>query len=332
MVTGMTIKGDVQAVSLLGSAFWCGREAEGEFQMATAPEVLFTEGRLVERLAKTVGEVDVRMVEGSPEPQPDEFGTDQRTLPRGDQMSRMLAQNIRLSKLVRSTREAGPLPFVEPTSCSAALGVLGGLDDPGVGLIWFDAHSDAMTPEFSVNGFFEGMPVSTIAGHCWNAYAARIPGFHTLPEDQIVTVGYHEVYQEGERGKEYHGRAMGTVVDPPVIAKLGFEAGLTAALDLLSARTDRVYVHLDADVIDADILRANAHAARGGLHPDQLHLAWRLIAERFDVSAFVMASWDPTYDPRGLDVLVPIVTDGIEVFSRSNAARAHRAQAPNPTA
>lgn len=317
----MTINDDTQSVSLLGSAFWCGREAEGEFQMATAPEKLFTEGKLAERLRANRTDVEVLMLEGDAEPQPEEFGEDQRTLPRGDQMSRILAQNIRLSKLVRATREAGRLPFVEPTSCSSALGVLGGLDDEGVGLIWFDAHSDAMTPEFSVNGFFEGMPVSTIAGHCWNTYAARIPGFHTLPEDQIVTVGYHEVYQPGERGRDYHGRAMGTVVDPPVIAKLGFESGLTAALDLLSARTDRVYVHFDADVLDAQVLMANRHAAVGGLTPEQLGRAWRLIADRFRVSAFVMASWDPTVDPRGLDVLVPIVQDGIEVFSSSNAAR-----------
>lgn len=320
MILGMRINGEFQSVGLVGSPFWCGRGPEGEFQMATAPRVLFEDGGLADRLSETTGDATVRMVEGDCEPAPAEYGDDQRTLPRGDQMSRMLAQNIRLSRLVSEVHAEGRLPFVEPTSCSSALGVLAGLDDPGVGLIWFDAHSDAMTPEFSVNGFFEGMPVSTIAGHCWNAWAARIPGFHTLPEERIITVGYHEVYQEGERGKDYHGRAMGTVVDPPVIEKLGFEAGLTAALDLLSARTDRVYVHFDADVIDADILMANAHAARGGLTPEQLRLAWRLIAERFSIEAFAMASWDPTLDPRGLDVLVPLVQEGVEVFSRSNAA------------
>ena len=323
MMLVMTINDEYQPVALVGSPFWCGRGPEGEFQMATAPDVLFNEGRLAERLGESLGDVTVRMVDGDCEPGPAEYGSDQRTLPRGDQMSRMLAQNIRLSRLVGEVRAEGRLPFVEPTSCSSALGVLGGLDDAGVGLIWFDAHSDAMTPEFSVNGFFEGMPVSTIAGHCWNAWAARIPGFHVLPEDRIITVGYHEVYQDdaGERGKDYHGRAMGTVVDPPVIERLGFEAGLTAALDLLSARTDRVYVHFDADVIDADILMANGHSARGGLTPEQLRTAWRLIAERFSIEAFAMASWDPTLDPRGLDVLVPLVQDGIEVFSRANAAR-----------
>lgn len=284
--------------------------------MATAPAVLFGEGRLGERVSAFADDVRLVMVDGDPEPTDAETGGDFRLMPAGDQMSRMLAQNMRLSKTVSGEIAEGRFPFVEATTCSGALGVLGGIGDPGIGLIWFDAHSDAMTPEISINGFFEGMPVSTIAGHCWQRYAAMIPGFHTLPENRIITVGYHEVYADGGRGADYHGRAMGTVVDPPVISALGFERGLTAALDLMRARTDRVYVHFDADVIDADILMANLHSARGGLTPDQLILAFTLIRERFDVKAFTLASWDPSLDPRGLDVLVPIVTEGIKTFTQ----------------
>ncbi len=66
---------------------------------------------------------------------------------------------------------------------------------------------------------------------------------------------------------------------------------------MLRSRVGAVYVHLDLDVLDPSVAPANYAAATGGLHPDELVAALRLIRERFRVVAATLASYDPEYDP-----------------------------------
>ena len=127
------------------------------------------------------------------------------------------------------------------------------------------------------------------------------------PEERIVTVGNHEVYWS--KGRQWDARALGTVVDPPVIAKMGYETALANALDYVAARTDRVYVHVDPDCLDPKWLRANSHYAEGGLSPAQVCLGLRMIAERFEILGVCFSAYDPAEDPRGPGVLVPMVVE-----------------------
>ena len=88
--------------------------------------------------------------------------------------------------------------------CTHITGVVGGLQDAHgpaarIGLVWFDAHGDAMTPETSPNGFIEGMLTTTIAGKCWKLYRRQIPGFREISEEMIISVGIHEPFWEKGR-------------------------------------------------------------------------------------------------------------------------------------
>lgn len=73
-----------------------------------------------------------------------------------------------------------------------------------------------------------------------------------------------------------------------------------AAIETLRARVERVYVHLDLDVLDpAEVGQANEFAVPGGLIREELEAAIRMIRERFDVVAAGIASYDPAFDAEG---------------------------------
>ncbi len=158
---------------------------------------------------------------------------DHRLLIQGDQMSRQLVQHTHLAAAVRRARRSKRIPLVWAGECISAVGVRR-IERPGMGMVWFDGHHDALTPDTSRNGFMSGMPVTMIAGYCWPLYRRAIPGFHEIPEERII-MGNHEVYWS--KGRPADGRALGTVVDPPVIAKMGYEVALANALDYVAART-----------------------------------------------------------------------------------------------
>ncbi|TGS52310.1 arginase, partial [Mesorhizobium sp. M3A.F.Ca.ET.201.01.1.1] len=92
-------------------------------------------------------------------------------------MGRMLVQSIHTAAAVRTARTNNTLPVVCLGTCSGSLGVIGGLNakENQFGVIWFDAHGDADTPETSRTGFIEGMVTSTIVGRCWSQYTAQTP-------------------------------------------------------------------------------------------------------------------------------------------------------------
>ncbi len=75
---------------------------------------------------------------------------------------------------------------------------------------------------------------------------------------------------------------------------------LAAALDGLSPGSGKVYLHLDLDVLDpAKAGRANEFAPEGGLGPDELLAALRMVRGRFEVAACGIASYDPAVDGDG---------------------------------
>lgn len=297
-----------QAVTLIALPYLMGTRApNASYQMAQGPLMLMAPDAAPAAVRKVFDDVDVVIIEDADEPTAANTGGDYRLLPVGDQMSRILVQNIRLAATVLEARMAGRIPIASIGACSASLGMVGGIADADgdIGMIWFDAHGDAQTPDTSENGFFEGMPVTTIAGKCWPKYRRKIPGFREIPEDCIITVGLSEMFAANARPAA--GEALGAVVHRPVIQQFGFEGAMQRALDDLLHRCKKVFVHIDTDVLDTSVLKANTHAAPGGLTDKQVGRALEMIADRFEILAVSFASFDPQVDSRGVEVLVPLI-------------------------
>lgn len=290
-------------IELIGLPYHLGTRADNQVnKMAEAPERLLASTSLPKLFDARGYKTEVTMIDHD-EPTDEDTGGDFRLLPAGDQMGRILVQISALARAVDTAISAGRFPFCVGSTCTAGMGVAGGVakhsDADSLGMIWFDGHADAQTPDTSHNGFIEGMPVSTIAGMCWPLWRSRIPGFRVIPESRISTIGVHEVHAGMGRPAEWHSGALGEVVDPPRIAELGFGPAVERAVQTLASNgVSEVFVHFDVDCIGTEEFQPNRHGAPGGLTTAQATEAFEIVGNAFDVLAFNVAAWDPAADER----------------------------------
>jgi arginase len=318
-----------EPISLIGLPYQFGRRAdEHGYQMARGPEVLLADDAAPSHLRQLFSDVDVTWLDELDDPQPQPDG--KRPLPPGDQMIRQLVQNTALAATVRDAKANGRIPIVAAGGCNSSIGVVGGLADNGIGLIWFDAHADAETPDSSPDGLFEGMPVAVIAGLCWPRWRKRIGGFTEIPVSRIIQIGLHDRAFDYEAEDGFAGAGtgygLGTVIDPPVVEREGYEAAVLSALTLLRRETDRVYVHIDADVIDEKYMRASLHVASGGPSPDQLRWSLDQIADLFSIEAVSFSSYDTAVDPHVPEILVPLIGHASVAAARSRGRQRAKGQ------
>jgi arginase len=284
------------AVALIGVPYHLGHHG---VSMGRGPLVLLADEVVPKRLRDLGLDVEVTWVDS------DDPGPGDPFVP-GDQMARHLIHNRAVAALVADACANGRTPVVASGNCNSSIGVTSGLDEDGLGVVWLDAHADAETPEHSADGLFDGMAVAVLAGRCWKAWREQIPGYRPIPEELMLMVGQHA--RHADAGWPHAALPpLGRVVDPPVIAREGFEAALTEALDDLATRTDHVYLHVDFDVMEPELATASLYTAAGGLTPAQVTRAIELTHERFSVAAATFSAYDPDVDPRMLEIATQLM-------------------------
>lgn len=202
-----------------------------------------------------------------------------------------------VSEEVRHTVEAEEFPLVLSGNCNTSVGTVAGLGSgEDLGVVWFDAHPDFDTPETTTTGFTDSMGLSIMTGHCWKKMAEGVPGFAPVDEANVVLVGTRAA-SLGEQ-KRLASFRLKVVANP---AEENDLLGMIKhGLDRLSSHAQRVYVHLDLDVLDTGKVGcANEFAVPGGLTQKDLEDAILAVRERFSVAAAGVASYDPSFDREG---------------------------------
>ena len=211
------------------------------------------------------------------------------TLP---EVARIFELARRLARCVTDARARHAFPMVLGGNCVSCLGTTAGAGggQDGLGVVWLDAHADFDTPEDNLSGFTDVMGLAILTGGCWRALRNTIPGFSVVDEDRVVLVGTRalEPYQR----EQLSGSRLQVVPGAP-------ENALNTALDTLRERVERVYLHVDLDVLDASIGRPNAYAAPGGPKLDGVLAAISQTFARFDVHAAALTAYDPRLDDGG---------------------------------
>lgn len=211
------------------------------------------------------------------------------TLP---EVARIFELARRLALHVAAARDRDAFALVLGGNCVSCLGttagVAGGKD---LGVVWLDAHADFDTPEDNLSGFTDVMGLSILTGNCWRALRETIPGFAVVDESRVVLAGTRalEPYQ---RDRLAASRVQ--VVPGAIVAD-----ARDAALDALRKQVERVYLHVDLDVLDTSVGRANAYAAPGGPGLDEVLAAIDATFRRFDVAAAAITAYDPRVDHSG---------------------------------
>ena len=149
------------------------------------------------------------------------------------ELARKVAENV------RESRSHGVFPLVLSGNCNASMGTVSGCGAERTGIIWFDAHGEATTPETTKSGFLDGMPLSILLGRAWQTLARSVPGFAPVRGERIVLFGASQLEQ-----------AECELLDEVGVKRISTIGELKDSLADLLSRVEQIYVHLDLDVLN----------------------------------------------------------------------------------
>jgi arginase len=199
------------------------------------------------------------------------------------ELNRLLAERVKMA------REQGRFPIVLAGNCNSCLGTIAGIRKDQLGVVWLDAHGDFNTPETTLSGFFDGMGLAIAAGRCWTALVQTIPGFRVISEENVVHIGGRDLdVIEAEMMKQSPLELV-----PPAE---NIHEVLESVFDRLSKRVERIYLHVDMDILEAGEALPNHLAVPGGLPVEAVEAIVGMLKERFEICAGAITSFDPDYD------------------------------------
>ena len=211
--------------------------------------------------------------------------------PATSQVQQCIAIDAAVAREVQSVSAAGNAPVVFSGNCHSCLGTLSGLG-ARTSIIWFDAHGDLNTPETTETGYFDGMALATALGWGWTALTRQVPGFSAANDVDVLLIGGRDL-DPAEQQVLQRSR-IGHHVPAPLAERISPD--LEHALSE-RARPRRAYVHLDLDVIDPSVMRANRFDAPGGVTVAWLEDALLMVQQRHEIAAVAVTAYDPAYAP-----------------------------------
>ena len=187
-------------------------------------------------------------------------------------------------------------PVVLSGNCNSCLGTIAGIGPQNLGVVWFDAHGEFNTPETTLSGFLDGMPIAIATGRCWKSVAATIPGFQPVAEKNLMLVGARDLDEEEHR--QLAQSEINLVRTTP-----GNETDILrkikSAVTDLQRRVTGIYLHIDMDAFEIGAGAANHYGATGGLSPEFMLEAIALVKEQIRIKGCALASYDPAFDSDG---------------------------------
>jgi arginase len=217
-----------------------------------------------------------------------------RGAPFRDSVSASLAVNRQVAAVISQAVDDGRFPLVLAGSCEVSIGVLAGFDHARCGVVWFDAHGDFNTPESTITGFFGGMPLAVITGHCYRNLWAQVGDSAPVAEAATLLIGVRDLDPaERERLQRSAVRTVPWLGGRPL-------ADIEAAVDELATRVPEVYLHVDVDALDPEAVPGiGDYRSPGGLSLADMESAIRATAARLRIRAATLATFNPEDDADG---------------------------------
>ncbi|MBN1813960.1 MAG: arginase family protein [Anaerolineae bacterium] len=202
-----------------------------------------------------------------------------------------LARNLAVA--VRSAIDRKAFPIVLAGNCNSCVGTVAGLDPSELGIVWLDAHGDFNTPETTESGFLDGMGLAMVTGRCWKALLRTIPVFGAVADANVVHIGSRDLDAEEERMLKQSDIQL---VSPNGMEASSIRSAVKTALVELRKRVNRVYLHVDLDVLHIAGAEPNHLAVPGGLSVQLVEELIVTTRELFEVCALAITSFDPACD------------------------------------
>ncbi len=213
--------------------------------------------------------------------------------PFKDDIKAISRLNTLLRKKVQEGVKNDYFPLILGGNCNTCLGTLAGLNDPTIGIIWFDAHGDFNTPETTPSGFFDGMPFAIATGQCYEDLWSQIADINPISEFRSLHVGGREFDPEEQGHLEKSQIQVVRTID---IKKKGLEEGILPVLTQFQSKTTKIYLHIDIDIVDPQEAPGVDYPAPNGLSLNEVESIIKLIAERFNIEAAALTAYNPSKD------------------------------------
>ena len=205
--------------------------------------------------------------------------------------------NRQLFQLVSRTLEQGHFPIVLGGDHSIAAGSISAAvrHDPGMGVIWIDAHGDWNNEDSTPSGNMHGMPFSAVCGYgpsCMVDYGTE-PVF--VDVKRCVQIGGRDI----ETIERQRMKAAGVTVFPiNAIDKLGMEQVIAQAIEIAGAGGSGIHLSFDIDAIDPQAAPGTGTVVHSGLTVREAFLAVETLAEAGKLCSMDMVEVNPILDER----------------------------------
>lgn len=225
----------------------------------------------------------------------------------------------RLAQRVELIARRGDFPLVVGGDHSCAIGTWKGITraygpQHSIGLIWFDAHMDAHTPQTSPTGALHGMPLASLLGY-GDATLTAIGEKARLEPWRVCLIGVRS--HESEEAALL-ARLGVRVFHMEEIARRGIDAVLRDALAIVQESSAGFGVTIDLDVLDPADAPAVTTPVGGGLSRAALLAALAQFAAHPALLAAEIAEFNPARDVGG--VTARFVADAVEAIATRGAS------------
>ncbi|KAL0939997.1 uncharacterized protein CTRU02_206607 [Colletotrichum truncatum] len=217
----------------------------------------------------------------------------------------------RISTSVSQAVTSNSFPLVLSGNCNASAAVAAGLSNsvPDLNVLWIDAHDDLDTPSTNENGYLDAMALSMLSGSSWHTLMKSVPGHAPLSLDRVAYCGLRDVSPIQRQAVTEAGV---DVIWGDASKKVDFGRELGLLLD--RKRFGKTHVHLDLDVLDESLGRANDWPSPGGLDGQDLLNCLGTIPTKTEPTSLVVCSFNPRLE--GGDTIARLAVKGIVHFAR----------------
>jgi arginase len=203
-----------------------------------------------------------------------------------------------LSERVAFTLDLPRFPVVLGGDCSILLGSALALRRRGrFGLFFLDGHADFYSPEAEINGEVASMDLAVVTGR-GPAALADLDGQRPLVrEEDVVVFGFRDADSAAEYGSPDVRQTAMHIFDLTQVRRLGPTAAAQKGVAALEAGgVEGFWVHLDADVLNDEVMPAVDYRMPGGLWPEELSEALAVVLASPLAVGMEVTIYNPTFD------------------------------------
>lgn len=206
-----------------------------------------------------------------------------------------------LAALIETSLGASRFPLVLGGDCSILLGVMLALKRRGrYGLLFLDGHADFYSAEAEPNGEVASMELALITGREPQLLAGVVEP-PLVRENDVVVFGVRDCESAASYGSPDVRDTRMRVLDLWTVQRTGAAAAAREAVSFLErSGVEGFWIHLDADVLDDDVMPAVDYRMPGGLTPDELVSILRAALQSEKVVGLDITIYNPSLDDESL--------------------------------